>query len=568
MVLYDVQSLSLWRDSIHTTTISHIEVYPNIAGRLPEPEAEPNIRRPPPPSTKPPPKLVSPSQGPLLRQPVFRKFSESTVQPKSLDIVSAPDIIQTLIGNYCAPYYSNHKLQTSVVGDLPPLFPEDQCCYTHDADYFLGVDPDIADEDFITCLKPINTFRSKLFSSLVDMSSRGRSLSRTPKLKGGSNASRARSRTPARRAPVQAGPASVATVRSVAASYGTTIQNVPSKMRKTRAGLTVSGSDIILTLVDQPATAVWDNAGQILLHPTTWFASQAAQYVRNHAKFRFRRLALEFIPLAPTSTTGNIMITISKNIQNPALNGTAPSFVTQALASGKGIMIPIWQGGGYEVPISAGLRLCDPLECLDLEQAYPFELVVYANTSLVSVATIGYIVAHWDIEFVDPTFQPHTSLCPFPANATGNFFYADSSATPQQNAIVQLTYVSGVNFTSVATLGNGAIFKLTIVANNCAGTTPGGIGTLSTIWNTVYSVPATTTTLATNTINFVVTDGVVVYAYVTSNTNVVLFTSFESAMAATYDGAITYQTTLAAASKISGWAQLVHISDFRAPSIQ
>jgi hypothetical protein len=69
--------------------------------------------------------------------------------------------------NYCGPYYSNGKLQKSVIGDRLPVNALDHCCFIHDALYAGKADTSFADSLFIKCTEKINGVRAPIYANLV-----------------------------------------------------------------------------------------------------------------------------------------------------------------------------------------------------------------------------------------------------------------------------------------------------------------------------------------------------------------------------------------------------------------
>jgi hypothetical protein len=69
--------------------------------------------------------------------------------------------------NYCGPYYSNGKLQKSVIGDRLPVNALDHCCFVHDALYSSSADTSFADNLFIKCTNNIDDVRAPIYANLV-----------------------------------------------------------------------------------------------------------------------------------------------------------------------------------------------------------------------------------------------------------------------------------------------------------------------------------------------------------------------------------------------------------------
>jgi hypothetical protein len=72
--------------------------------------------------------------------------------------------------DFCGPYISDGKWQSSVCGYATARSAEEQCCKDHDCAYHMGVTPQDfvqADREFVSCNAKIGSLQSKINSGLV-----------------------------------------------------------------------------------------------------------------------------------------------------------------------------------------------------------------------------------------------------------------------------------------------------------------------------------------------------------------------------------------------------------------
>jgi hypothetical protein len=104
-------------------------------------------------------------------------------------------------------------------------------------------------------------------------------------------------------------------------------------------------------------------------------------------------------------------------------------------------------------------RLTNPFQSVDLDDQIIGEVLVYVFTNQSQNA--GYIIAHYELEFIEPLATVHSSIVPLPNGSIGYGVWQDTVANTAQNEMI-LGYLSGVNVTSPAQLTTGTIYKFMI----------------------------------------------------------------------------------------------------------
>jgi hypothetical protein len=231
--------------------------------------------------------------------------------------------------------------------------------------------------------------------------------------------------------------------------------------------------------------------------------------------------------------------------------------LAQALSTGEGAISPLWTSSTVAARLDGVHRLTDPLIGSDIDDQVTGELYVWTNTGVAE--TVGYIMAYYVCDFIEPTYSVHSGTMPIPNGNIGFCSLIDNANQTANNTAV-MTQTTGVNITSGSFI-SGAIFKLVFAAG--PSTAPTG-QTLANTYQYQIARSATTTTLASTVIadnNWV--EGKTVYGVLTASNTITLYMSLDTALAGGLNGAISYTSTPAGATKTSTlafWAYPVQYS--------
>lgn len=248
--------------------------------------------------------------------------------------------------NYCGPYWSEGKLQSSVVGTLPPRNDLDYECQQHDAVYALEGDKKQADltfmgntlgygplstiygvivglqgllrtggdgtEDF---LQNYGTLHSVVAPNSVNLANP----MKNPTLKQiKKNALKPNPRNPRGRKTGTARLADgvVGSVVTPPAALGPIVRNTKARFRASPNGGTLVHHKEYLAAISNSTTftnvAYPVNPGIVTTFP--WLMEIANSYDR----YRFRRLKFTYVPSAATSSTGRLTMAFNYNAGDPA----------------------------------------------------------------------------------------------------------------------------------------------------------------------------------------------------------------------------------------------------------
>lgn len=246
-----------------------------------------------------------------------------------------------MYGNYCGPYWSAGKFQTSVVSDVEPTDRLDSICKEHDEAYALGLDLEDADLLFAYKAYQENAL-GKLFSFPVYLQYLFRKMTKNknnPSLRGAKGSSRKpglRGSMAAQleRALVQSlknNPRLESRKSNMAATLAPV--NVSRKLTMTKPKISATNGHVRIKHREYMTTAASAtsfsvarysiNPGLPYIFP--WLASVAGSYTR----YRFRTIRFTYVPACSTSTAGRICLAFNENsiVPTPATKSVLFSYV-------------------------------------------------------------------------------------------------------------------------------------------------------------------------------------------------------------------------------------------------
>jgi hypothetical protein len=332
-------------------------------------------------------------------------------------------------------------------------------------------------------------------------------------------------------------------VAPVANNYGYTIKMAKPSVRRSSTGAVITGSDFAGTVRALNTTA-YEPAASIPLNPAYFQAAEMGVLSKTFEKYRFRRAIVEYIPQVSTSTAGQMILTSSRSIKEPFIAGTDSNFLARALSKDNAIAGPLWERNVCEISCLSDFKLVDPLADGDLDDSISEEIQVYVTAS--AAATVGILILHYEIEFMNPLYSIHSTLIPISAGVGSYATLADDSAVNATTDAVILGGAVGVSFSGV-----GSIWRL--VFRQGASTLPTGPASWAAAAAVQNRSADTTTTLTATSTNLTCVTGTTFYG-VFNNSKLVLYNSYDTACAGGLNGVITYQTATTAAGV---WAFIV-----------
>lgn len=361
-------------------------------------------------------------------------------------------------GNYCGPYWSAGKNQSSVVDPLVPSVDEfDETCRVHDAAYARGEDLDIADSLFVRHNWGKGWLRSSAAAAVwfynrtghFGMGSKSFVLGDMPK----------RSRT--------------SLSRSFApAAVGTGIRLSEPQVTHMKDGCTVSGSELVSVTLPAYDTATWNIVSMCRLSPVHFGSGRLGKFAQIYSNFKFQKVSITYVTAVGTSAQGNTIVEYQEDSNEPVRRFGQSDFLTGVMTSGEGLLMPCWENFTVEIPVSD--KQWHPMSS---DLAYPNQddqssgdVIMYQKNS-VSNQTVGFFIFNYICDFQGATLNPRAGTQIPYVLTTPNWFYTQIrdcteatgvSGTQTANyGVVMSEYTSTI--TGAATIAGGVIYKIVFV---------------------------------------------------------------------------------------------------------
>jgi len=465
-------------------------------------------------------------------------------------------------GNYCGPYWSAGKQQSSVVDPgVLPIDDFDQTCAIHDAAY--ATQPlnelDRHDDIFI---------RNNLFKgvkrTMAALAVSTNKLTRHewitgPRLnimvnKNNKKPSNLRGAS----APPKPSVRRTTQMSTVPATYGFSLKMETPRVIRNGKGTVIHGSDFATSVQSSIATNTYAPAASVLLNPAYFSSSMLGNVARTYEKFRFTRAVIQYIPQVPTTTTGQIVMCSTRSVKEPFINGAASSFLSRALSQSNAIATPIWKEASLSVNCGNEWSIVDGFIDTDLDDSIQEEVQVYSTSG--TSQTTGILILHYTIEFKDPLYAYHSQSIPNPVG-NGNFSSAiDNSAV---NAIGDAIILSNAGFATAGT-PYGTIFRLVFRPNSSL--LPAPIASWGDVAATVTDARTSQTTYGFASTPIALSPGTVLYG-LQSISGVGLYASLEQAKSGS-SGYLVYANTTTALGSWSFIISLVQVAPSTAITTQ
>lgn len=436
--------------------------------------------------------------------------------------------------NFCGPYWSDGKFQPSVSSPKQaPLNIFDATCRDHDVSLANAVtQEDVLEADTRFYQQNYNKGFTRSTAAVLVKYLNPIMSNKNPKLRGTAKPARAAKNSK---------PSKSNTSRAdVPASYGFTVRATPAKVVRSATGAHISGSDFAGS-VYTTNTNDYEPAASVPLNPAFFKSAMLGNLSRVYEKYRFKSATLEYIPSVPTSTQGQLVILSDRSIKNPFLDGSSSAFLGRALSQDNAVACPLWQRTTFDVACGSEWHVVDPLIDGDLDDSIAQELQCYAFAA--TTLTSGILILHYQIEFKDPLYTFHSTVMPVPLGIGSYGTLQDDTAVNATSDAVRLTN-STLNFS----LGLGSIYRMVFV--RAASTKPTGPATWADVASVRTSASASLSTETVNATAITMCPGTTVYG-VLEGATVILYSSYDTAVAGSTNGLLTYAT---ATTAVGTWA--------------
>lgn len=473
-------------------------------------------------------------------------------------------------GNYCGPWWSDGKIQTSVIGNTVPIDELDSLCMTHDAAHYEGTDLQSADYEFATRAitmgpygaafgsavaiqyagRGVKNQLSKSFSSLRNIMGSSKAPKNKPinqTQKGGSfrgsPLKRKAGNAMAERVLMSMEDRNVNSIGGVQVSAPTSISSVltamPTKTRSIQNGVIVSGREFIST-VEGNGVSTFGVGKSALLAPAYFYGGVLGQLARAYQFYKWTHLVVHYIPKVSTGTSGQVVICSQDNITEPFMCPEASTMLQRAMVSGNGVMTPAWMPAKMMIQTDNVKRYVDATTNIDINSNIFAELQVL--TQVGTSQNLGYLWLEYIVELTHPMLQPHLTTLPYFTGPGQRYIFNDATAINAPDAPVLLVDTTG----SLVLQPNGTIFRAVL---DIQGSTPGVGTTFANAWNVTTLRRTTNTTFASALSNMPIVGGMTFYL-AACGPSFTIHTSLESATGGLTSGEVVQRS---ASTAVGSW---------------
>lgn len=312
---------------------------------------------------------------------------------------------------------------------------------------------------------------------------------------------------------------------------------IPTKTRSISDGIHVSGREFVGT-VEGNGVSTFGVGKSALIAPAYFYNGILGQLSRAYQYYKWRKLIVHYIPKVSTTTSGQVIICSSDNIDEPFFQPESVSLLSRAVVAGNGVMTPPWCPVRMMIVTDNVRRFVDPGVNVDINANIFCELQVYSQVS--SSSQVGYLWLEYDCELLCPMLQPHLSELPFTSGPGLRVALQDLAAVNVIDSPLDLSEVSG---TPVTSRPNGSIFRAVL---DIQGSTAATGTTFANAWNVTQLYRATAGTIATSVTSIAMVGGLTLYLVVKNN-DILVYASIEQAVSGITTGEVTHRTATTAA---------------------
>lgn len=181
----------------------------------------------------------------------------------------------------------------------------------------------------------------------------------------------------------------------------------------TRNGCQIYGEDFVTACSPLNSATNWSTVAGFPVAPYALGPNALADLSRTYSEYRFNKLAVLYVPAVGTGANGQVAIYHKKDRTDPGLDPNGAAFFNYVLSQKSGIIGPVWQPMGIEMPCSSDFRSTVPYMGVDPNDEADGEIFIATNNSLAGVApSVGIIKIQYVVEFRGMSRNPRLSLIP------------------------------------------------------------------------------------------------------------------------------------------------------------
>jgi len=338
----------------------------------------------------------------------------------------------------------------------------------------------------------------------------------------------------------------VSTINTAPVALGNSLRGSKAQViSRSGDGIRIVGRDFAFQAAATGNISTWVNVGGFPLTPACFVSSTLRAYTQIYNKFKFHKINAHYITSSATSSTGDILFSVSKNRDDPPPNGTSSTFLNYALSDPNTVIGPQWTNHTVSFTPTGPWRTLDLGVNADINAQAQGEIFLWSKTT--TTDSPGYVIFDYDISFAEMSVNPRSGILPNP-----NLLYSPVSlafsgiVNDRIEATFLTTWVGGTTITPLYLTPQyavGDVYKWVIDATNSTFVT-------CTATNMMQCNVANN---AVSALTPSVTDGLVLYLVAVTATRVAILPTLSQAFASDIAAStMTLRTIAGAGTTING----------------
>jgi len=317
----------------------------------------------------------------------------------------------------------------------------------------------------------------------------------------------------------------VSTINTAPVALGNSLRGLKAQVvSRNGDGIRIVGRDFAFQAAATGSISTWVNVGGFPLTPACFVSSALRAYTQIYNKFKFHKINAHYITSSATSSTGDILFSVSKNRDDPPPNGTSSTFLNYALSDPNTVIGPQWTNHTVSFTPTGPWRTLDTGVNADINAQAQGEIFLWSKTT--TTDSPGYVIFDYDISFMEMSVNPRSGLLPNP-----NFLYSPItlvggySANASLKAVtIATTWIGSTTITALTSTSSFAVGDVYKFISDATNSTFGTATASNFLEQNIANVSQSAITPG-------ITDGLVLYLVAASATTFAVFPTIAQAFA-------------------------------------
>ena len=245
-------------------------------------------------------------------------------------------------------------------------------------------------------------------------------------------------------------------------AVGTTIAGGKRLTQNGRDSTRIKGHDLLGTIYGPTSSSNPELGFKWSINPCYLSSGSLSMYNPFYDEYRFNSIKMTFFTKVPTSTNGEVFMSVTDNPTTNLFDITSGAFYSKFMTSQNAVMCPIWQSTSIVwTPSERTFKKVNPLTDGSPSESTYGDALVYVQSNTGNVA-VGYLLLEYDIVYRKKRFSSQTAMLSS-LSPTVQLSFSET-ATHAVNGDVT---VSSADATYAAAAGNlyGSVWEATYDSN-------------------------------------------------------------------------------------------------------